>query len=293
MGRACRDARSAFEPPRAGVTRYGWNLWYAVRRRTWRWFPTFRAVVPPLTFSSVQVVVMLVPTYAWFALGRRRAARWVVAVWVAAAVVAVVGIGLSVAGWAMGVMVGLHAVGVAEYFCLHSILSRWRFWLTRFPAVLGFTAIAYGWAAPRICSLVVIPVRSEHGLLLINSARRGSELQRGELVAFQRERWYFAGFLVREGVHLGRVVGLPGDVISFQAKEFRVNGQAQPRQTSMPREGELRVPVQHRFIWMPAFTREFEREDAATRFAAEVALVPDGKIVGRPYEQWFLRRQSR
>lgn len=287
-----RRARSPYEPPRAGAARFWWNTWYALRRRTWRWFPTFRTAVPPINLTQSGLLVVAVPTYGWYALGRLRLWRYALAAWLGSALAAISCIGLESAGWALGVMITLHALGIAEYFYSGKLWDRPRYWWARYPMVLAVMALVYSLAAPRAAALLVVPVQSDQGLLLINTTSRVAGLPRGETVAFRRGPWQSRNFVLHGGAYLGQIVGLPGDVVVFRPTEFVVNGQAQPRRTAMPRHGQLTVPARHRWVWPMAMRREFEREESEASFAANVALMPESHLVGRPYRYWFWRRQG-
>jgi signal peptidase I len=283
----------SFEPPRAGLLGGVWRAWYAFRRRFRLQVPEVRVRLKPVHATVDWGWVVLVPTYAWFALDRRRLGRFAAGVYAVSAVTAFLGLGWQVAGLAAGVMIALHGLGIADYFYSGKILPQPRYWLLRSAGVILVVGIVYSIASPRLLATFVVPMQTDRGAVLINTRTRLESLVRGEMIAFRGMRWFSGNLVLIEGAYFGRVLGLPGDVIGFGESTFTVNGRSQPRPKGMPRRGEIRVPAGHLFVWPhEILAREFALHDQAVSFAQSVALLPESRFFGRPYDWWFFRRQD-
>ena len=285
-------SRATLEPPRAGMLGGFWRAWYAFRRRTRLQFPAIPIRIKPIHVTADWAAVILVPTYAWFVLDRRRLARFAFALYAASAVLAFLCLGWTAAGVAAGVMIALHGLGIAEYFYSGKILPQPRHWLVRYACVIFAVAIVYSIASPRLLAIFVMPMQTARGAVLINTLTPLDSVARGEVVAFRGRQWWSGNLVLREGAYFGRVVGLAGDVIVFREETFTVNGYPQPRHHAMPRRGEVKVPARHLFIWPLEVRREFASREQAAEFTQRVALLPESHFYGRPYRRWFLRRQD-
>ena len=136
-------------------------------------------------------------------------------------------------------------------------------------------------------------MQSPRGAVLINVVSRPTGLERGETVAYRRARWRVGNNQIHAGDYLGEVLGLPGDVITFKAASFVVNGKVQVRKTAMPRQGEVTVPADRWFVWPGDFQREFNSHEQAFNFAQNAGLVAEADFLGRPYRRWLFRSQQR
>ena len=287
-----RPPRAPFEPPRAGATHGIWNAWYAFLRRMRLRLPRLPAALKPNPLTTDDLVVAAIPTYGWFALGRTSFALGAAAVYVVCALTAILCLGWTAGGWAAGIMITLHALGVAEYFYSGKLWPEPNHRLPRYVGVFLAVAIAYWAVGHRLVALVVVPMETERGAILINPTTSPKSLTRSETVAFHRKYWRASNFALRDGLYIGEVLGLPGDVIVFSGSTFAVNGQTQPRRTAMPKTGGLTVPANHLFIWPFELRRDLAFEPDASSLAQNVALVPNAELLGRPYRRWFFRRQG-
>ena len=283
--------RPTFEPPRAGALRGAWSAWYAFLRRTHLRIPQVPIVIKPIGLTWRNVTVVLVPIFAWFVLGRSRFALCAAAAYAASAVAAILCLGWTAAGWAVGVMFSLHGLGIAEYFYSGKLWPRPDHRVARYVGVVLILALVYSVGSPRLIGPFVVPLQTERGVLLINVWTPPDAAARDEILAFRAREWRSSNFVARGGTHLGVVFGKSGDVIAFHADTFSVNGRSHPRRPFMPRGGELTVPAQHTFTWPLDLRREARNENEARDFARKAALVPDSDLVGRPFRRWFFRTQ--
>lgn len=283
--------RPVFEPPRAGALRGAWNVWYAFLRRTHLRVPSAPISIKPIGLTWQSVAVVLIPAYGWAALGKSSYFRWAALMYGACAVIAVLCLGWPAAGWAAGVMITLHGLGIAEYFYSGRLWPQPTHRVGRYVGVVLALAFVYTIASRRVLATVVIPLHTDRGVLLIDAWTRPNPVERDAIVAFRTRGWQAGGFRLPAGVYLGRAIGQPGDVVTFHADTFTVNGRAYPRRPSMPRHGGLTVPERNTFVWPLELGREFRNEGEAADFARKAALVDDANLVGRPYRRWFLRQQ--
>jgi hypothetical protein len=283
--------RSLYDPPRAGRLRGMWDTWYAFRRRSRLPLVDIPAL-PATGITWRRILLVLVPGYAWTAARGRAIARGAIAAYVVSTVVLLLGLGWPIAGWAAGVMMTVHGLGVAEYFYSGRVFERPNHRVARYIAVLLLSAAGYTLTSRVVLASFVVPLQTGHETVLINPRARVTTAARGERIAFHRERWRSGHFVIPGGVFLGTVLALPGDTIVFQADRFLLNGKAQPRRPGMARQGQLVVPAAHRFVWPSDLRREIGEEPAAWSFATTMALVPDEMALGRPYHRWFFRVQT-
>jgi hypothetical protein len=284
--------RAPFDPPRAGVTRGVWNAWFAVLRRTRVRLPR----TPSLHFPSLSaetVAVIIVPAYAWIALGKPATARWAFVAYVLAAVVAVTCLGWNIAGWAAGVMITIHALGIAEYFYSGQRFTPPRHRLLRSVGVVLAVSLAYTVVTRHLLGYVAIPVQTARaGVILVNNWASLRSVAVGELVAFRTDGWRKGNVRIPGGVYLGRVFAHAGEEIAFAADTFLVNGRTRARLPFMPRSGKAQVPPDCVFVWPVELQAEFRDAEQAIDFTQSVAFRPRADIVGRAYHRWFWRKQS-
>lgn len=284
------QSRPTFEPPRAGATRGIWNAWFGFLRVT-RFPPKLTRALHAPNYSWRSVVVVLIPAYGWAALGRPSLARKAAVLYVACALVAVVCLGLSIAGVAAGVMITLHGLGVAEYFYSGVVSPLPRHRLARYVGVVLAVGIAYTLATRALLPRIVVPIQTDAGPVLVKGWGPTEPPTRGELIAFRTTGWRSGHFRLPAGTYLGRVYGLAGDTISFQPKEFSAGGQIYPRHPGMPIAATMTVPPGRVFVWPLELRHNFSGAEAAS-LAESVAQPAVGDVACRAYAHWFWRKQT-
>jgi hypothetical protein len=290
------DARplspSTLAPPRAGLLRGFWNVWYGFRRRyrvrflEWS-VPTLASALPAHRWKAI-----FIPTYAWRPLGRGALARIGGIVYLACAAFSIVALGWKSAGVAGGIMVALHGLATAEFLFSGKLMPAPRYRFFWFAATMVAVALAYAFVGPRLLAPVVVPMQTARGPILIDTLTDPASVTRGDTIAFRGKRWWSGNVLLRDGAYFGRVLGVAGDVVTFNETTFAVNGQTQARRLGMPRQGEVKVTERHVFLWPSDLRQEFARHQQAVEFAQKVALLPADAVIGRPYRRWFFRTQD-
>ena len=284
--------RPTFAPPRAGALGGVWRAWYALRRRVGIRIPRAPLVLQGVGLGRQDLAVLLIPIYAWFALGRRTFARCAIGAYVAGVAISLLCVGWPSAGYASGVMFTLHGLGIAEYFYSGKLREKPPYRFARYGGVLLAVGLVYSLGSDRLFATFVLAVPTDRGVVVINTWTPPTSLQRDELVAFRTGGWRSGNVLTRAGIYAGRVCGLPGEVVKFRRDGFEVNGQVRHRLMGMPKGGELTVPVDRTLVWPFDLRREFGAGQDALGFAERVALVPASAVLGRPYARWFLRVQT-
>jgi len=284
-------------PPRAGRSAGFWRAWFALQRR----LRIGRTPTPPRLARAVAsiwevdgaafafaLIVPVVPALGLFLAGPRLLRRFGPPALFVALFVAAGAYGQNLGGYAFGLGLALHAVGVAAFFEARfpsaSIAAR-------FLRPLGMTLAVGLIAPPVIGSLarrVVIPVATSEGVLLINPRATAAPVRAGERVAYRLPRSFVANTRVAAGVYLGRVLAGPGATVAFGTGVYTVDGASRPALPHMPETGAQVVPPDQTFIWptvagFAGWGRGFD-------FSRVV--VPDSALVGRPYRRWFWRTQQ-
>lgn len=285
-------ARSTFEPPRAGAMGGIWNLWYAFLRRTRLRVPRLPFRIQSHGITCQGLAVTFVPIYGWFLVRQRLWALGATSVYVAGLVTAILCLGWSSAGWAGGTMITLHGLGIADYFYSGKLRPPPERRRARYAIVIVLVGLVYSFVGRAALGTFVIPLQTESDVVLVNPRSRPIEPRRGEVIAYRMGSWGAGHFMLRDGTYLGRVIGLPGEMIEFGPITFSVNGESQPRRLAMPRQGKFIIPPDRMMVWPIGLHREFDYEKEAFDFAQRATLLPDSAFVGRPYKRWFLRKQS-
>jgi hypothetical protein len=284
--------RATFEPPRAGATRGMWNAWFTFLRRTRVRIPGVPLVThdPNLSWRSLAVVAL--PIYGFLLVGKPATAKWAALLYAISAAVALVCLGWGAAGWAAGVMITIHGLGTAEYFFSGQLSPPPRHRVLRSAGVVVMLALIYTFVSRPMLALFVSPVQTDRGVILINTLGRVRSAAKEEIIAYQSPVWRVGNIGVPGGIYLGRVLGVAGDVITFDPQNFAVNGVAHARRPFMPVAGKLSIPEGNIFVWPLELNRQLRAQDESMDFAQRVALRPAVDIKGRAYSWWFWRKQT-
>lgn len=279
---------SGCDPPRvSGMHRFR-NGWFAVRRRLWG---IHGLRVPGEAPVSRLLLIGLIPAYGFAVRGYLAVALWAVMLWVAAAFVLFIYLGQTAATYATAAMVAIHATGMI------AALHRDVFFSTRperlgarFLAVFLLVVVVY-FPAFQLLRQFAFPMVIAREVVVINGMSFTRSLERGDVVGYHiRERGGY-NVRLRGGYALDRVLALPGDRVVFAETFFEVNGEAFPRLERMERSGEIIVPERHWFIW-PSSVRGGGDTSLAVDLMMKAAIVPRRRIIGKPYEHWFGRKQT-
>lgn len=240
------------------------------------------------------LLVLLIPAYGFCEGARFRFRGWPMLAWVG-----MLGVGLAFLGqsWVVlvfGCLVGIHAMGIltllAPGLARCSLGLRLAFGLAVVSGLIGLLYLpARGWMENRFFR----PVRVGDQVVVLRPGGDSSKVRRGDWVAVDLAGQGSEGVRIREGLMLAPVLGLAGDRIEFGPGTFRINGEAHPALDLMPAEGSLTVPAESWFIW-PRLQMTWHGNVAPELVSAALSgrsLVFQGRLVGRPFDHWFFRRQ--
>lgn len=264
------------------------NGWFAARRRLWGvhgWRVPGEAPAPRL------LLIGLIPAYGFAVRGYLAVALLALMLWVASGMVLLFYLGQAAATYATAVMVGIHAIGMISALHRDVFLStRPERIGTRFVAVFLLVFVVY-FPAFQLLRQVAFPMIIAREVVVINGMSFTGSLERGDVVGYRIRARGGNNVRMRGGFALDRVVALPGDRVVFAETFFEVNGEAFPRLDRMPRSGAIVVQERHLFIW-PSSVRGGGDTSLAASMMMKAAIVPRSRIIGKPYERWFWKKQT-
>ena len=283
---------SPYAPPRAGRGSGLWRAWFAFRRKSKigeiPLSPAFIAlrgmVVTSSTLSAVCIPTLgfyLVPNPLWRRIGP--AIFWFTLFF------ALTEYARPLGAAAFGIAAAAHGIAAATCADAHEPLLRYsrrilRRLLIALAAILVLTLVAH-----LITSPFLIAVAGKDGPVLIAPSST-PPARVGELVAYRLSGRDNGGFRVHGGVYWGRVLAVPpSQTVAFDGDHYFVDGSPHPALPRMPAQNQIQIDRDHMFIW-PEIVR-FQQGSTA-RFPADIGLVPQSALVGRPYKRWFWHKQN-
>ncbi len=281
---------SPFYPPRARWYSGLYYVWLAAKHLF-----HFEVLALPGRMAFWQLVLsLIVPGYSFYALRRPKIGHAIQLGYGWSALVFVVWLGYAVANLALGLMIALHVISI--FFLVRAWEMDWSF-RSRLVLALGtLLLVGLGVYLPlrrQIERHLIMPFRVGNRVVVVNTLKRPSAIQRGDWIAYKIDRYYEDSVFIPANYALGRIQGVAGDRVRITPADFQVNGRAAPRLAHMPAEGEYTVPEKHWFIWPDlSISGHGVDEGHIVRAFAQNALVPETQFVGRPFQRWFWRRQS-
>ena len=213
----------------------------------------------------------------------------------------IVWLGHPAANLAFGLLISLHVTGFV-YYCSplmaeEPFRSRLSFTLL---VLLAIGLLFYLPVRHFVQGHLVTPLRMNGQVVIVQRMFQPHRLQHGEWVAYTLDedatgRNYHGGVVVlRYGLSLGPVLGLPGDRLTFSTNSVSVNGIAQPKLPHMPESGDLTVPENHWFIWPNLGISGHGNVGEARISEALMGLadVDQSQFYGKPMRHWFWRKQT-
>lgn len=286
---------SGYYPPRARwYTRLFFDSLRPVRRRFQIEGLHLPAGLPPLQFLASLVV----PGFAFVALGRQMLGWALLGIYGCAAIVCVIWLGHRLGEIGFGVMVSIHATSICFLQARWLIESSFR---TRLLIALGTLVVVwvlfYGSLLRFVEHHFFVPLARDGQVLIVQRGVNAGRLKRGDFVAFELAQDRYGGHHgnvveLNSGMFIDRVLGLPGDHITFSNHVVFVNEQALPAAANMPAAGGFEVPEKTWFIWPSVAVH---RQGAAVFDIAgmlkEASMVTENQMIGRPFKSWCGRRQ--
>jgi hypothetical protein len=286
--------RSQYYPPRAGWDRHIFSAGYALRRR----LHLEKLTVPNLAIETTlgrSLLCLALPGFSFCDAGWKWIGRAFAAAWIAAGGVFLVWLGHRTANMAFALMMSLHVSSVLHFLNRAAPgLSVWRRLVLSLAVLFVVGEMVYATGLHWLQDHLFMPLEVRGKICVVNRLAVLGTLHRGEWVAYHSERLGVRGVYIREGYVLDRILAGPGDVVEFNATDFRVNGIAQQKLSFMPADERLVLPEKTWLIWpsLHTVTRNNVSESAISQSVLKMATVRRDQMIGKPFRRWFWRRQS-
>ena len=289
-----REKPSPYYPPRARWYSPVLNAFDSVRRRLAldRLNPSLAANVNLLEL----VASFLVPALGFYF----RLPRLLGLALIAWALVLVLAFFVFLGQWEdnfiFSMLLSLHVSGFIFYCTPLLGPSVWQRLGFTLGMVLAIYLLIYLPAQSLLQAYAVTPLQVRERIVVVAHIYSTPTIRAGDKIAYTTEGNGAGGIYVERGTDVAQVVAVPGDVITFNAGTYRVNGVAHPRLPFMPQSGKCVVPQKEWFIWPNFVTPERQLDDdrmaAASAALMRIALVTEDQFVGRPLQRWFWWKQQ-
>lgn len=292
MRRRCTTAiTGSYNPPRARTwsgARYAWD---EVRQCLW-----FQRLRPAGNLKAWDVVAGLVcPGYALGVMGWKWMGRILLAGYGLGWLTFLAWLGHNLSNVALGLLLSAHAISIlgllTHQFGPFGLRARMMMTLTVLAALY---LVAYRPALDWFFMRWALPVLVRERVLIVQPEIPGA-LARGDQVVYSFYPMHGGGregrYYVEGGLGLAPILAQGGDRVDFYPDRFEVNGVPDTRRPFMPEQGGLVVPQNHWLIW-PEMSMVVRDAAAATQALLRMAVVPEGRLMGRPYRHWFGRTQQ-
>jgi len=206
----------------------------------------------------------------------------------------VVGLGFPAGNVAFGMLLSLHASGIA-HFCspwMEGARLRARI-LVSLMSLFAVGALLYAPSRGMIERRWLMPLRINGRVIVVRHLATPRLVKPGDWVAFHLEEFSGGDFVALEGTGYGPLLAGPGDHVRFTPLVCEINGRAIGRLDDMPVMGELVVPEKHWFVW-PTFGIQGYGHGAIPDLGAiksRMAMMPQEQFIGKAFKRWFWRRQ--
>lgn len=289
MPHSIRSRESAYYPPRAGRLRVPRRAIQAMRLV--RCLERIR--LPSVHNARRTLAAVLIPGLAFHYSGPRIVAK---IIWIALPILLVaflVGLGTFVAEVAFTLVISAHVTSVSHL--MRPLMIRNRIWLQLVFGVvmfIGASVLVYIPARNWFHNHVAMPFTIRGQVIVINPRADVASIERGDLVAYRMGDWSYQNIVVREGMGLQPVLGLPGDRLVFRDGTVQINRSIHALSASSREWGTEVVPGFCWFIWPELEVSNRGVNPGAVQQAIRgLAMVDQERFIGRPYRWWFFRRQ--
>jgi len=292
-----------YYPPRARWYARVFYLGNAIRRRFW--LDRIHLQLPQgITFAGA-VACFLVPGLGIYVRGRKFWGRAAALGYGLLSLLFLVGFGYPIGNFAFGLILAIHTSGFV-YYC-GPVLQR-----EELGARLGFVLAAllavgllfYLPLRHLVLQYWLVPFRLNNGhVFVVQRQFPAAAIQRGDWVAYKlgadNDGWTWdtggahGAVHVRSGLGLGPVLAVAGDRVGFSTNGFTVNGLPHALRPHMPTSGEITVREKQWFIWPELGISGYGNtpEGNISGMMQQLAVVSENNYIGKPFKQWFGRRQ--
>jgi len=219
--------------------------------------------------------------------------RLVLPVWLGLGAFALVGMGHAAATLAFLGMVSLHGASCANaWMRLLPSDTLGRRIVLSFGAWLTLIGLVYLPLRNGVLGWLAMPLQVQGHAVVIDRRAKLTEVRRGERIAWRIPAQDKDRVRIEEGFSVARVLGEPGDRVRITPTAVWVNDRPEPREPNMPERAELVLAEKEWFAW-PALSININHLSPAQigSVMLRLTMVDESRFVGRPFGQWFGRRQ--
>ncbi len=301
---------SSYYPPRAGRGRMSAASGVRIERLRNRFAQFMRRLPSPPAFGILSsrdgVLSVLLPGYAYVAMGRWQIGFIMAGAWILALLLLLVFLANPVIrAWCLGALASTHTSGLA----LASLRSReldpdlppptvvHRIGLPL--ALWAIAAVVVYWPLDGLINDTVARVVLLDGRhIIVNPMVDAEDLVRGDQILYRSAGTrYTTGevpVLMRGGLYWGVVIGLPGDQVQFTTNSVIAAGRSRPTEAYMPTTGSVAIPRDTWFAWprMRWWGTGAASPNVITEAFLDQAQMTRAEFIGRPYKRWFFWPQE-
>lgn len=290
MGLMGSPSSSPYYPPRAR-----WRLPFAaIGNRIRRWLGRWRLRWPTARQAVNFCLQLLVPGLTFYFTGLTRIWRLTIISSIVGIVVLIIWLGYIASDLAWLIIISAHGVSVSHLLTTTMKLKRGlNKLIVTFATFFVLIALVYEPARRAFYSHIALPLRTPHGVVVVNPRAKFAQIERGELVAYRIGSVARSGFIVQGGYGLGLVLAKPADKVRFDSDTLMVNNVVRGRLATMPAAGEVTVPEKSWLIWPEIGIQIYGQvhPEQLAQQLLEIAFVDQERVVGKPYSWWFGRKQ--
>ena len=205
-------------------------------------------------------------------------------------------LGYAAANVAFGLMMSMHVSSIIHFLNRVSPgMALLRRLVLSLAVLFVVGQLVYATGLRWFQNHLFMPLSRHEKVYVVNPRAALGELRRGDLVAIHTERTGGAGVWIREGYSLDKVLALPGDRVTFEHNQFRVNDTVEARRPMMPTEGSLTLEEKTWLVWptLTTVARNNVGDDAIAGAVLRMAQVHREQMIGKPYRRWFWRDQTK
>lgn len=291
-----QEETSAYYPPRARWYAPVFAVGASVRRR----LALDRLVLPGEVSWGRLIAGFFVPGLAVWLRGPKLWGQVALTGSVLLLLVFIVGLGYGAGNVAFGLLISLHCSGFI-YGC-NPLLAGESFacrLAVTFLVLLAIGLMLYVPARHYAQQHWLTPLRLHNHVIVVQRLVSTRSVHRGDWVAYDMPDWSAGdphhGGAVRlsEGMGLGPVLAVAGDVMTFSTNSFSVNGTEHKLLPHMPSAGSFTVAEKHWFIWpdIDISGHGYVGEATISGSMLSLAEVNETQFFGKPFHRWFGRKQ--
>lgn len=282
---------SQYYPPRERWYSRFWYPWYLLKRKLHLAVITDGFELP----LHKLILGMTVPGLSWLWYGRRIFSLVTIASYCLFAITFLIWIGYPMGTLSLAMLMSIHTSSIL--YMNRRLTPDVQLWKRIVWSLVVFALVSLLVYQPLRRQLErrwFMALRIGERVLVVKTSVSSGLVKRGDRVVYQINAGRRYQTLIEEGYGVSEVLAVPGDKISFQAKDFSVNGVRQPRRAYMPATGNLVVPDGSWFIW-PDVTISGHGEvgaDMTENAMTALAMVPRSNFIGVVFHRWWWRRQT-